>query len=90
MTFRDREKQRLLPLKPQLFSAEACEPGVYRNVPRCFCLRQDRAEENLHATIRDEAIAYFKTRRIGWHDGKEGRPSNHLCCSLSIFLRGLL
>lgn len=81
MTFRDREKQRLLPLKPQLFSAEACEPGAYRNVPRYFCLRQDRAEENLHASIRDEAIAYFKMRRIGWHEGKEDRPSNHLCCS---------
>ena len=56
MTFRDREKQRLLPLKPQLFSAEACEPGFYRNVRRCFCLHEDHAEENLHATVRDKAM----------------------------------
>ena len=81
MTFRDREKQRLLPLKPQLFSAEACEPGFYRNKLHDFCLRDDRAEENLHAIFRDEAIVYFKERGVRWHDGKKGRPSNHLCCS---------
>ena len=81
MTFIDREKQRLIPLKPQLFSAEACEPGYYGKVSRGFCLRDDRAEENLHTTIRDEPIVYFKERKIRWHDSKKGRPSNHLCCS---------
>jgi hypothetical protein len=88
MSFRDREKKRLVPLKPELFSAEACEPGNYNKVPRDFCLRDDRSSENLHCTICDEAIAYFLERGIPWHDGmtvnrKKDRPSNHLCCSQS-------
>ena len=88
MSFRDREKKRLGPLKPELFSAEACEPGKYRGKERDFCLRDDRSSENLHSSIRDEAIVYFLDRSIPWHDGmnvarKNDRPSNHLCCSQS-------
>ena len=83
MTFRDREKQRLVCLKPRLFSAAACKPGIYRKRERDFCLRNDRAKENLHASIRDDALRYFGERRIGWHYGIDNGPSNHLCCSQS-------
>ena len=56
---------------------------MYRGKAREFCLRNDRAWENLHASIRDAALSYFKERRIGWHYGVGGGPSNHLCCSQS-------
>ena len=81
MTFKDREKRRLHCLKSQLFTPEACEPGIYRKKPRDFCLHDDRAKENLHVAIRDEAIRYFKERNIRWSQGVQGGPSNHLCCS---------
>ena len=84
MGFRDREKRRLVPLKPELFSAEACEPGCYGKNRQDFCLRNDRASENLHASIRDVAVDYFRERDIPWHDGIGGGPSNHLCCSQSF------
>ena len=83
MGFREREKQRLGPLKPHLFSDEACEWGIYRGKAREFCLCNDRAKENLHANIRDETIRYFRERKIGWHYGIDDGPSNHLCCSQS-------
>ncbi len=84
MGFREREKGRLAPLKTKLFSGEACEPGVYRKKPRTFCLRRDRASENLHASIRNDAQDYFRRRDIRWHDGVGDGPSNHLCCSQSF------
>ena len=83
MTFRDREKKRLEPLKARLLTERACRPGVYRRARRPFCLHEDFAEENLHTGIRDAALAYFAERKIGWHDGKGDLPSNHLCCSQS-------
>ena len=84
MGFREREKQRIVTAKPKLFSGEACEPGLYRKRRRKFCLREDRASENLHASIRGDALDYFRRRGIRWHDGKDDRPSNHLCCSQSF------
>ena len=81
MGFRDREKQRLVPLKLELFSAEASEPETYKGKRRDFCLRNDRARENLYAGIRDDALSYFSERNIHWHDGSKDAPSNHLCCS---------
>ena len=84
MGFREREKSRVVPLKGELFSAEACEPGLYGQRRYDFCLRNDRASENLHASIRDQAIDYFRERNIPWHDAVNGVPSNHLCCSQSF------
>ena len=84
MTFRNREKKRLVPLKSDLFSAEACQLGSYKRKRYDFCLRNDCAHENLHASIRDEALEYFKNRAIRWHDGRNDGPSNHLCCSQSF------
>ena len=83
MGFRDREKRRLAPLKPDLFTEKACEWGSYRGRTYEFCLRDDQAAENLHESIRDEALRYFKERGIKWHDGNDDAPSNHLCCSQS-------
>ncbi len=83
MGFRAREKQRLVPLKEDLFSAEACKAGIYRGKEYEFCLQNDHASENLHDHIRKDAVRYFKKRNIPWHDAIEGGPSNHLCCSQS-------
>lgn len=83
MSFRDREKTRLEPLKAGLFTPSACQPGLYRRARRSFCLHEDEAQENLHVLIREDAMRYFANRRIGWHDGHDGAPSNHLCCSQS-------
>ena len=83
MGFREREKNRLVPLKEYLFSADACEAGTYKGKRHEFCLRNDRASENLHGHIREDALRYFERRKIRWHDGIGGGPSNHLCCSQS-------
>jgi hypothetical protein len=83
VTFKDREKRRLGPLKHRLFSERACRNGVYDKARREFCLHEDSSAENLEAGIRDAALAYFEDRAIGWHDGKGSGPSNHLCCSQS-------
>ncbi len=83
MGFREREKERLVPLKEQLFSAEACKAGIYKGKRYDFCLRNDCASENLNGRIRADALRYFEKRCIPWHDGIDGGPSNHLCCSQS-------
>ena len=83
MSFRDREKKRLEPLKKDLFTDAACRPGLYGSERRPFCLHEDHARENLHEPIREYALRYFSTCKIGWHDGIDGAPSNHLCCSQS-------
>ena len=83
MSFRDREKSRLVPIKDRLFSAPACRPGQYRKKRYAFCLHEAHGSENLYAKIRPAALQYFRDRRIPWHDGKDGNPSNHLCCSQS-------
>ncbi len=83
VTFRDREKKRLGPLKGRLFSEKAGRNGMYLGARREFCLHEDCRAENLEAGIRDAALGYFEDRAIGWHDGKVNEPSNHLCCSQS-------
>lgn len=88
MTFRDREKARLIPLKAELFSKKACAAGIYRGKTYDFCLHHSCSQENLHDSICKAACNYFSDRGIGWHDGisLEGSPgpSNHLCCSQSV------
>lgn len=90
LSFRDREKKRLDPLRPVLFPDlfKGIEPvdGIYRKKPRSFCLPAEKSDFNLYRTIRDDAIQYFRMRGIGWHDGitrkfPRDMPSNHLCCS---------
>ncbi len=91
MTFRDNEKYRYESIKSKLFSKQAQSPGTYKGKPRTFCLADDCSAENLHESIRDEAITYFKVSGIPWHEGfsdtsggKKTLPSNHLCCSQSM------
>jgi hypothetical protein len=55
--------------------------GVYKGKPRPFCLPLDHAEENLFPEIRQTAPAHFASQGIKWHDGQNGKPSNHLCDS---------
>jgi hypothetical protein len=96
MAFRDAEKQRYKQLKSILFSPAACQPGIYRGIPRDFCLTGGHSAENLHASFREEAITYFRQRGITWHDGRpdnhdngRGLPSNHLCCSQTACVNAL-
>lgn len=94
MSFRDREKARLAPLKPQLFSSESiATQGVYKDAPRDFCLVSAHSAENVWRGCREEALAYFANRVIRWHDGLgelEARPSNHLCCSQTACVNALM
>lgn len=63
------------------FSEAARSDGVYKGKPRSFCLPLDCAEENLFPDIRQTSPAYFAAQGIKWHDGQNGKPSNHLCDS---------
>jgi len=64
-----------------LFSQAARATGAYRGKPRPFCLPLEQAEENLFPEIRQAAPDYFAANKIKWHDGQDGKPSNHLCDS---------
>jgi hypothetical protein len=55
--------------------------GEYKKRPRPFCLLPERAVENLFPPIRRQAVDYFRTHDIHWHDGVAYEPSNHLCDS---------
>lgn len=66
---------------PPYFSESARAEGVYKHKPRAFCLPAALAEQNLVPEIRQSALAHFASHRIKWHDGQDGKPSNHLCDS---------
>lgn len=91
MTFRDKEKKRLVLHKPNLFSLQAQTDGYYAKYKKYygFCLNEDCADENLQESIRESAIKYFADRNISWHDGHDKHPSNHLCCSQSACINFL-
>ena len=63
------------------FSQGARDDGVYRHTRRPFCLPLDYADENLLLDIRQPALQFFADHHIKWHDGQNGKPSNHLCDS---------
>jgi hypothetical protein len=63
------------------FSDAARTDGIYNDKARPFCLPLEYAEENLFPGIRKSAPAYFASKGIKWHDGRDGKPSNHLCDS---------
>ncbi len=77
----ERNRQAKLKASSPYFSEAARSEGVYRGKPRSFCLPLDCAEENLFPDIRRTAPAYFVAHGIKWHDGQNGKPSNHLCDS---------
>ncbi len=62
-------------------SEQARAEGLFKGKPRPFCLPPEFAEENLYPPIRQAALAFFASHNIGWHQGKTGKPSNHLCSS---------
>lgn len=63
------------------FSEAARADGIYKGKLRPFCLPLGCAEENLFPEICQTAPAYFAAYGIKWHDGLNGKPSNHLCDS---------
>ncbi len=63
------------------FSDLARADGIYKGKPRSFCLPVESAEQNLFPEIRESALAHFAKHAIKWHDGQNGKPSNHLCDS---------
>ena len=81
--FLEAERQRQAEFKASspFFSEAARVDGVYKSKPRSFCLPLECAEENLFPNIRQTAPAYFAAHSIKWHDGQNGKPSNHLCDS---------
>lgn len=63
-------------------SEAARNEGIYRGKPRPFCLPRNYAEENLYPPIRERAMQFWVDHHIKWHDGQDGKPSNHLCSSM--------
>lgn len=81
--FLESEKQQQAQFKhnsPSI-SAAARADGVYKGKARPFCLPLEYAAENLSPAIRQSALAYFEAQSVRWHDGRNGKPSNHLCDS---------
>ncbi|MDW7730422.1 MAG: hypothetical protein SCJ94_10540 [Bacillota bacterium] len=64
-----------------IFSKEAKRGGVYKGEDRIYCLPRELSAENLFTGIRNEAINYFSSFEIKWHDAINRKPSNHLCDS---------
>jgi hypothetical protein len=67
--------------KSPYFSEEARADGYYKGKPRPFCLPLAYAEQNLFPEIQESTLEFFQKNRIKWHDGNNGKPSNHLCSS---------
>ncbi|NMC34726.1 MAG: hypothetical protein GYA36_20065 [Veillonellaceae bacterium] len=62
-------------------STAAKDDGMYKEHTYPFCLPRSRAEENLYPPIRTTIREYFERNKIKWHDGQNGKPSNHMCDS---------
>jgi hypothetical protein len=63
------------------FTDEARGEGIYKGKPYSFCLPKLYAGENLFHDIREPIMVYFNRNGIKWHDGHDGKPSNHMCDS---------
>ena len=100
MCFKDVETDRQSEFKRTsgYFSPEAQADGVYlrsvrpgRVMPVPYCVPVPHSPENIFFEIREQALAYFASRDIEWHDQTPGRkPSNHLrdsqvCCVNCLF-----
>jgi hypothetical protein len=81
--FLEAEKPHQAEFKAQapFFSQAARADGEYKNHTYPFCLPVEQAEENLFPPIRQPIMDYFARRKIMWHNGQEGKPSNHMCSS---------
>jgi hypothetical protein len=63
------------------FTSEGRQDGFYRTKYRPFCLPLEYAEQNLFPGIRESALQHFAKHEIKWHDGQNGKCSNHMCDS---------
>ncbi len=99
--YRDIEKNKHIQRSKLIFGPSAGRMGgTYNEIERPFCLPSKLSNNNLHGSIRKDAVDYFLLRRIPWHDGKpykdprsskvikSGNPSNHVCCSQSQRKKG--
>lgn len=77
----EKPKQAQFKADSPYFSDMARSDGVYKKKPRPFCLPIEFAEQNLVPEIRESALSHFAEHSIKWHDGQNGKPSNHLCDS---------
>lgn len=82
-TYKDQAKtqQILFKAKSRTISDQAQVEGIYKDHAYPFCLPIQHSEQNLFSPIREDAIQYFNRHNIKWHDGHDGKPSNHLCDS---------
>lgn len=69
-------------LNTKHLSREAKKPGLIRGKLQPWALPVTCAHENLHESIRDGALKYFRQNRINWHmSAQMNYPTNHLCSS---------
>lgn len=82
-SFREAEKPKQTKFKTTspYFSDLARLEGIYKGKPRPFCVPLEFAEQNLFPDIRESVLSHFAEHRIKWHDGQNGKSSNHLCGS---------
>src|SRR5680860_491411 len=81
-SFKEREKARYEATRSALlFPRSGMKWGDYKQKPRPFCLPLEHADENLFDDVRSLALTHFRKYGIKWHDGKDKKPSNHLCDS---------
>jgi hypothetical protein len=83
MSFLETEKPQQFKFKStsKFISEAARHDGIYKGQSRRFCLPLSHAEENLIPAARKTALEWFDSHEIKWHDGKDGKPSNHMCDS---------
>lgn len=77
----EKQSQTIFKNTAPFFSYDARLDGIYKKKPRTFCVPSEFAEQNLYPPIREDALSHFAKHKIKWHDGKNGKPSNHLCDS---------
>ena len=77
----EKPKQAQFKADSPYFCEAARDAGVYKSKSRPFCLPIKLAEKNLVPEIRESALCHFAKHKIKWHDGQNGKPSNHLCDS---------
>jgi len=77
----EKPKQTKFKTTSPYFSDLARLAGIYKGKPRPFCVPIEFAEQNLFPEIRETALLHFSVHSIKWHDGQNGKPSNHLCDS---------
>lgn len=79
--FLETEKISQVAFKRAHLSPAAQADGFFATKYRPYCLPLEAAEENLFEGIRLAAMDFFARQNIKWHNGHDGKPSNHLCDS---------